>query len=470
MSSLSQVAPEESLWSSLREAIRGSQRDYTEGSISKAITLLAIPMVLEMVMESLFGVVDAFFVAHLGADAVATVGLTESVLTLVFAVAMGLSMGTTAMVARRIGEKNPQAASAVAVQSIILGVVVSALTAAVGVWFAPDLLRLMGASESIVRTGVSYTRVIYGGSITILLLFLINAVFRGAGDASIAMRSLWIANLINIVLNPCLILGLGPFPQMGVTGSAVGTTIGRGVGVLYQLWKLADGRGRVVVRLSDFRLVPDVMARLIRVSVGGMVQYFVAVASWIALVRMAASFGSAAIAGYTLALRIIIFALLPSWGMSNAAATMVGQNLGAKKPDRAEKSVWRAGFLNMVFLGCVALIFITLAEPIIAIFTNDSSVQPVAASCMRLVSYGYIFYAWGMVMVQAFNGAGDTYTPTAINVVCYWMWQLPLAWWLAFRSHLGPNGVFWAIAIAESTLAVCAVLVFRRGKWKELKV
>jgi putative MATE family efflux protein len=459
-----------SFWSSLRQVFLGAQRDYTDGSISRAISLLAIPMVLEMAMESLFGIVDVFFVARLGADAVATVGLTESLLTPLFAVALGLSMGTTAIVARRIGEKEAEGAALASVQALIAGVAISAVVSVGGFLFAPKLLALMGASNSIIRTGSSYSRVIFGGSSTIFFLFLINAVFRGAGDPSIAMRSLWLANLINIVLNPCLILGLGPFPALGVTGSAVGTTIGRGVGVLYQLWNLYDGRGRVHIRRVHMRLDRAVMKRLLRLSAGGMFQYFINVASWIALVRMAASFGSAAVAGYTLAIRVIIFGILPSWGMSNAAATLVGQNLGARKPERAERSVWVTGLYNMCFLGGLGFLFVCFARPIARIFTSDPAIVDIASSALRIISYGYVFYAYGMVIVQSFNGAGDTNTPTIINFFCYWLWQVPLAWWLAFHTNAGVNGVFAAIAIAESTTAVVGILAFRRGKWKEVRV
>jgi putative MATE family efflux protein len=411
-----------------------------------------------------------FWVAHLGSDALATVGLTESVLTLLFAVAMGLSVATSAMVARRIGEKDPRAAAEAATQSILLGLMIAATVGITGGWFAPQLLRLMGASEPVIVSGTGYARAIYGGSATIMLLFLINGVFRGAGDAALAMRALWIANLINLVLNPLLIFGLGPFPKLGVTGSGIGTTIGRGTGVAIQIWMLSRGKSRVVVRASQFRLQPKLMGRLIRLSLGGIFQYFVGVASWIALVRMVATFGSVAVAGYALAMRIIIFAILPSWGMANAAATLVGQNLGARKPERAEQSVWRAGFYNMVFLGVVAATFITIAEPLVSVFTQDAGVNPVAVSALRFISFGYVFYAWGMVIVQAFNGAGDTVTPTIINLCCYWAWQIPLAWFLAFRLSIGSNGVFLAITIAESTIAIAGILAFRRGKWKQQKV
>ncbi len=456
-----------SLIAAIRDAIVGDpHRDFTEGSIPRAITLLAIPMVLEMMMESLFAVVDVFWVAHLGSDAVATVGFTESLLTLLYAVAMGLSISAAATVARRIGEKNSEAASDVAVQSILLGAIAAVVFGLAGVLSASYLLRAMGASPAVVAGGANYARAIYGGSGTVLLLFLINAVFRGAGDASLSMRVLWSANLINIVLNPCLIFGLGPFPRMGVTGSGVGTTIGRGCGVLMQLWFLFSGKSRVSVHWKQFRFQPGLMLPLLRLSLGGMFQNLIGMASWIVLVRIIATFGSAAVAAYTLAIRIMIFALLPSWGMANAAATMVGQSLGARKPHRAEQAVWRAGSYNMIFLGLVALLFIAFAESLLRLFTSDPQVAPLAARALRTVSYGFVFYAWGMVLVQAFNGAGDTVTPTVLNVICFWAWQLPLAWLLAFPLHWESGGVFWAIAIAYSTFAVIAFLAFRRGKWK----
>jgi putative MATE family efflux protein len=463
-------ASRSSIWRDLREAVAGSQQDFTEGAIPRAVLLLAVPMVLEMVMESLFGIVDVFFVARLGADAVATVGLTESMLSLVFGIALGLSMATTAMVARRIGEKDPEGAAVAAVHSIGIGVVVSLVIAIVSYWLAPRLLGRMGASPSIVATGSTYTRVMLGGVASIFLLFLINAIFRGAGDASIAMRALWIANAINIVLDPCLINGWGPFPRMGVTGAAVATTIGRSTGVIYQLAKLLGGRGRVKIHRHQIKLDWDVLQRLLRVSFNGMLQFMIATASWLGLVRIAAVFGSAAIAGYTIAIRILVFAILPSWGMANAAATLVGQNLGAGKPARAERSVWLTGFYNMIFLGAVAVLFIAFAERIIGIFTNDPAVLPLGVACLRFVSYGYVFYAYGMVMVQAFNGAGDTLTPTFINFFCYWLFQIPLAYTLAIKIGMGANGVFLAIAISESTLAVVSMVFFRRGKWKKQKI
>lgn len=469
-STLTGPAEPSTFWSSVLDSLRGKQHDYTKGSIGRAILLLSVPMVLEMAMESLFGLVDVFFVAHLGSDATATVGLTESIFTLIFAAALGLGIATTATVARRIGEKNPEGAEVAAVQSIALGVIVSIFFGAIGILWGPDLLHLMGASPAIVATGSTYTRIMLGGSGTVFLLFLINAIFRGAGDPAIAMRVLWIANAINIVLDPCLILGLGPFPELGVTGAAVSTTIGRSMGVLLQLWYLFSARSRVTIRRRQLVLDADVMRRLMRLAISGMLQYAVATASWLALVRLVARFGSNALAGYTIAIRIIIFAILPSWGMSNAAATLVGQNLGARRPDRAEQAVWRTGLYNMIFLGSVAIVFVTFARPIVGNFTNDPAVQEFGVECLRFVSYCFVFYAWGMVMVQAFNGAGDTFTPTMINLCCYWLWQIPLAYTLSTNTSMGVRGIFLAIAISEATLAVAAILAFRRGRWKNRKV
>jgi MATE family, multidrug efflux pump len=458
------------IWSSLREAVMGSSQDFTEGAIGRAIILLAVPMVLEMCMESLFGVVDVFWVSHLGADAVATVGLTETALTLVFVVALGLSMGATALVARRIGEKDEQAAGLVAVQAIVIGLVVSVTTAVFGYFFAPNLLHIMGGSENVVKLGSGYTRMILSGSVTIFLLFLINAVFRGAGDAAIAMRVLWIANAVNICLNPCLIFGLGPFPRLGVTGSAVGTTIGRGIGVLIQLWILTSGRGRLAVRASQFRVDFAVLWRLIRLSLNAIFQYMVQMASWIGVVRIIASFGSGATAAYTIDIKVIIFAILPSWGMSNAAATLVGQNLGAGKPDRAETSVWRTSLYNTMFLGGIGLLFFVFAPQIVSLFSSDPTVMPLAVNGLRLLSCGNISYAYGMVITAAFNGAGDTATPTVLNLLCFWVCQIPLAWAIAFHTNLGPNGVYVAVLTADTLLAVLGVMIFRRGKWKQVKV
>ena len=460
----------QSFWADVREAIAGSTRDYTDGSIGRAITLLAIPMVLEMCMESLFGLVDVFFVASLGNYATATVGVTESMLTILFAIAMGLSMAATATIARRIGEKQSDAAAVAAVQIIGAGIIIAGCFGIFGGLAAPSLLRAMGADVEMIEKGSAYTSVIFGGSVTVFLLFLINAVFRGAGDAAIAMRTLWLANGVNIVLDPCLIFGWGPFPELGLTGAAVATTIGRGTGVAYQFAMLIRGRGRLTIRREHVRFDWQVLRTMLRVSVNGMFQYLIATASWVALVRMVALFGSAAVAGYTIAIRLLIFAILPSWGMSNAAATLVGQNLGAGKPERAERSVYLAGFYNMIFLGLVAIVFISFAEVIVHQFTVQPEVLPIAVKCLRLVSYGYVFYAWGMVMEQAFNGAGDTATPTIINLFCYWLFQIPLAYSLAMWGGFGESGVFLAITIAESSLAVVALLAFRRGKWKRQKI
>ena len=458
------------VWRTIRDAIRGTHHDYTAGPIGRAIILLAIPMVLEMVMESVFAVVDVFWVAHLGPNAVATVGLTESMLTLVYTAAMGLSIGVTAMVARRIGEKNPEGAAEAAVQGIALGLITAAIIAVFGILYAPKLLGVMGASPEVIAMGSNYTRVMLGGNAVILLLFLINAMFRGAGDAAIAMRVLWLANAINIILGPCFIFGWGPFPELGVTGAAVATTIGRGTGVLYQLYRLVRRDGRVVIHRYQLKLKPAVMKTLLRLSGTGTFQVFVGMASWIGLTRINASFGAEALAGYTIAIRIIIFALLPSWGLANAAATMVGQSLGAGNPERGERAVWVAGFYNMIFLGTVGLVFATLAGPISGLFTSDPTVAPIAKACLRIISFGYVFYAWGMVLTNAFNGAGDTWTPTWLNLFCFWLWEIPLAWLMAVHFDMGPRGVAWAVTIAFSTLAALSVVLFRRGTWKLKKV
>ncbi|SRR6266542_1535361 len=459
-----------SAWATVREAMRGSRQDYTEGPIGRAIVLLAIPMVLEMVLESVFAVVDVFWVSKLGADAVATVGLTESMLALIYAVAIGLSMGAMATVARRIGEKDPERAAAAAVQSIALGIAVAVPIGIAGATLAPRLLAAMGAAPGVIATGSRFTAIMLGANGVILLLFLINAIFRGSGDASMAMRSLWLANIFNLFLDPCFIFGLGPFPRLGVTGAAVATTCGRGIGVLFQLWTLSRGRGRVVIRRHHLKLEPAVMLRLLRVSANGIVQVMIGTASWIGLVRILSGFGSAALAGYTIGIRIIVFAILPSWGMSNAAATMVGQSLGAKKPDRAERSVWIAGFYNMIFLGVVGATFVAFARPLIGLFTADPAVLPYGTDCLRFVSYGFLFYAFGLVFTQAFNGAGDTWTPTLINLFCFWLWEIPLAWLLSHNAGMGPRGAFLAIMVAFSTLAVVSGALFKRGRWKEKKI
>jgi putative MATE family efflux protein len=458
------------VWSIVRDAVRGIPHDYTTGPIGRAIVLLAIPMVLEMAMESVFAVVDVFWVSRLGPDAIATVGLTESMLTLVYTAAMGLSIGVAAVVARRIGEKRPEEAAEAAVQGIAIGLVVAAAVAVLGITLAPKLLAVMGASPGVIAMGSGYTRMMLGGSATVLLLFLINAIFRGAGDAAIAMRVLWLANIINILLGPCLIFGLGPFPRLGVTGAAVATTIGRGTGVLYQLYRLTRGDSQVTIRRSHWKLKPAVMTNLVRLSGSGTFQVLVGTASYIGLVRIVSTFGSAAVAGYTVAIRLVIFCLLPSWGLSNAAATMVGQSLGAGKPDRAERAVWIAAGYNMFLLGVVGVLFIVLAGQIVGLFTDDPVARPTGVLALRTMSYGFLFYALGMVLTQSFNGAGDTWTPTWINLICFWLWEIPLAYVLARVAGLGPFGVFLAITIGYSTLALVSAVLFRQGRWKLRRV
>jgi len=463
------VIPQEesqSLWSAVKESIRGSHRDYTRGPIGRAILLLAIPMVLEMVMESIFAVVDIFWVSHLGTDAAATVGLTESLMTLVYTLAIGLSIGGMAMVARRIGEQNPDGAARAAVQSIVLALIVSTIIAAVGAPLAPKLLTLMGGSPWVIEHGSAFTRVMLAGNASVVLLFMINAIFRGAGDAAIAMRTLWLANWINILLGPCLIFGLGPFPKLGIVGAAIATTIGRGTGAIFAITKLIRSGGRFNIERRHLRIEPSIISRLIRLSGTGTFQVFVGMASWVSLVRIISSFGSKPVAGYTFGIRVILFALLPSWGMANAAATMVGQALGAKNPERAERAVWQAGFYNMIFLGIVGLIFIFFAPQIIWCFTDKPDVAQYGVDCLRIVAYGFLFYAYGMVLGQSFNGAGDTWTPTIINLFVFWLWEIPLAYVLSVRFRMGPRGVFVAITVAFSTLAVVSAIVFRRGRWK----
>ena len=457
----------DSLWSSIKEAIRGSHhRDYTQGSIGRAILLLAVPMVLEMIMESVFAVVDIFWVAHLGTDAAATVGLTESLLTLIYALAIGLSIGATATVARRIGEKNPDGAARAAMQSIFIAIFISIVIALIGAPLAPKLLKIMGGSSWVIEHGSSFTRVMMAGNITVVMLFMVNAIFRGSGDAAIAMRTLWLANWINIVLGPCLIFGVGPFPKMGIVGAAIATNIGRGTGALFALSKLIKPGGRFEITRKYVKFEPAIMWRLIRLSSTGTFQVFIGMASWIGLVRIISSFGSNAVAGYTFGIRVILFALLPSWGMANAAATMVGQALGARNPARAERAVWQAGFYNMIFLGIVGLLFILFAPQIIWFYTDVPEVAAYGVACLRIVAYGFLFYAYGMVLGQSFNGAGDTWTPTVINLFVFWLWEIPLAYVLGVVLKLGPRGVFYSMTIAFSTLAVVSGLLFRRGKWK----
>src|ERR1700731_2788179 len=459
-----------SFWQVVIAAIRGEHRDYTTETLNRAVVLLAIPMVLEMVMESIFALADVFWVSHLGSDAVAVVGITESIMTIIYAVAIGLSMAATATVARRIGEKDPDRAATSAVQVILLGLFVSATLGLVGGSFGPDILRSMGGNEHVVSMGGNFSRIMLGGNATVLLIFVINAVFRGAGDAAIAMRTLWLANAINILLGPCLVFGLGPFPALGVTGAAVATNIGRGCGVLYQLFQLTTRTGRIRIQMRHLHFELGPALQMLKLAANGTIQNLVNTASWIGLVKILSQSGSAALAGYTIAIRVVIFAILPAWGLSNAGATLVGQNLGAGKPDRAETSVWRTGFYNMLFLGGVGVILIMFAEPAVRLFTHDPEVIPLAASCLRILSYGNIGYAYGMVMLQAFNGAGDTITPTWVNLFGFWFLEIPLAYWLAIPMNLRSKGVFFSIVIAEGSIALAGILLFRRGRWKQQKI
>ena len=461
------VAPQaESFWRTVREALHGSRRDFTEGPVGRAILLLAIPMVLEMVLESVFAVTDVFFVSKLGETAIATVGLTESMMSIVYTLAVGLSIGATAMVARRIGEHDPEHAAHAAVQTLALGAMVSITLAAMGIVFAPQLLRVMGASPDVIASGSVFTRVMLGGNASVVMLFLINAIFRGAGDAAIAMRVLWLANGINIVLGPLLIFGVGPFPRLGVAGAAVATTIGRGTGVAFALYRLFQQGRHIQVRREHLKIRPDVMVRLLRLSGSGTLQVFIGAMSWVGLIRILSTFGSAALAGYVIAIRCVLFALFPSWGLGNAAATMVGQGLGAKKPDRAEQAVWMASFYNLLFLGTIGIIFVAFADQIARVFTQDPLVLPYATRGLRVVALGFPVYAYGMVLNQSFNGAGDTWTPTYLNLIVFWVFGLPSAYALARPAGLGPDGVFWAITGEFVLLAVLSGVIFKRGKWK----
>ena len=465
-----QSSPSTRFWSDVRDSIRGVPRDYTTGRLGRAVLLLAIPMVLEMSMQSIFAVVDVYFVGRLGPDAVAIVGLSDSLLALIFAVAIGLSMGTTAMVARRIGEGSREQASVAALQGIAGGLAVSLPLGVIGIVYASELLQLLGASSELASTGRVFTGIMLGGNATVMLLFLINGVFRGAGDPALAMRALSLANLINIVLDPILIFGLGPIPALGLEGAAIATTFARGLGVVYQLRELTNRDGRVVIDWRRARVELAVMVRLMRVSGIGILQYLIGTASFLGLVRILAPFGDTVLAGYTVAVRIIIFILLPAWGVGNAAATLVGQNLGAGQPDRAERAVWFTARCNTVFLGMVGVIFVTFAEPLVGLLTTEPEVMAVATRCLRTVAYSYVFWGFGLVTVLAFNGAGDTTTPTWINLFVYWLVQIPLGWTLAGPVALGPQGVFLAIAISQCLLAATGVLVFRRGSWKKRQI
>lgn len=450
----------------LSMALRDNDEDFTTGPIGRALGLLAIPMMLEMAMESIFAVVDIAFVSRLGTDAVAAVGITEALITILYAIAIGLGVGLTAMVARRIGEKDADGAAQVTGQAIWLGVLLSIVIGVAGVIYARDLLAVMGASDGVIEQGAGFTAVLLGGSFSIIYLFLLNAAFRGAGDATVALRSLWLANGINIVLDPCFIFGLGPFPEMGVTGAAVATTIGRGVGVVYQLWYLMGGRGRIAFHLGHLRVAPALAARLIRISVGGIGQFLIATASWIGVMRIVAIYGSPAVAAFTIAMRMMEFTFLPAWGLGNAAATLVGQNLGANQAARAEESAWKAAKYNAIFMAIAGLVLMIFAHQITGLFTAEADVLRWGSNCLRILGVGFPMYAVGMVIVQSMNGAGDTATPATLNLICFWLVQIPLAFILATRTSLGPNGAFIAIVVSESLLTVLAVIVFRQGTWK----
>ena len=451
-------------------ALTGKDTDFTSGSIRKAIFMLSIPMVLEMLMESIFALVDIAYVSRVSVNAVATIGLTESVITLIYALASGLSMAATAIVARRVGEKNLQGARESAVQVIILGITVAIITGIFGAIYSKEILGLMGGSSELIQEGHGYTQLMIGGNITILLLFLINAIFRGAGDASVAMWILVLSNGLNIILDPIFIFGWGPIPEYGVMGAAIATNIGRGTAVLFQLIILFFGWSKIKIGISDIVIRFKVMTNIIKVSAGGIAQFLIGTSSWIFLMRIMSEFGSEVLAGYTIAIRVIMFSLMPSWGMSNAAATLVGQNLGANKPDRAEESVWKTGKYNAIFMFSISLIYLFFAEDIILSFNSTPQVVEYGTLCLQIIAAGYVFYAYGMVLTQAFNGAGDTNTPTKINFLIFWVLQLPFAYIMAITFKFGAVGVFLAISIAEVLLTIVSYILFKKGKWKEIKV
>ncbi|MES1186483.1 MAG: MATE family efflux transporter, partial [Myxococcales bacterium] len=457
-------------WRLLADAVRGVETDLTEAPLARALVMLAVPMILEMIMESIFAMVDVFWVAHLGATAVATVGLTESMMMIVYSLAMGVSIGAMALVARRIGEKDAEAASRTAVQGIWLGVGLALLLGGVGAIFAPQLLGLMGADTAIIERGTGFTRVMLGGNVTVFLLFLINSVFRGAGDAAQAMRVLWLGNALNIVLGPLFIFGVGPFPKLGVMGAAVATTLGRGIAVLYQLHILGRGRGKMRIAKRHLRFEPGLMWQVLKLSTSATGQMLISMTSYIGVMRILSGFGSAPLAGYTIGFRIFMFAILPAFGLANAAATLVGQNLGAKQPDRAEAAVWRASHVSAAFLCSIGVVFLVGAPTMVRLFTSDTEVARYAVNYLRIVSLGFPFYAYGMVVSQSFNGAGDTRTPTLINLAVFWALQIPLAWLLSTHTSLGPYGVFATLAISFSVFAVVSVLAFRRGTWRQTRV
>ena len=455
---------------SLKLALSGKEMEFTSGSIKRAVFMLAIPMILEMCMESIFAIVDIYFVSQVSVNAVATIGLTESVVTLIYAVAIGLSMAATAIVARRIGEKDPDAAARAAVQVILLGIAVAVVFSVIGLLFSEDILRLMGGEPDLIAEGAGYTKILLGGNVTIMLLFLINAIFRGAGDASVAMWALVLSNGLNIILDPLFIFGWGPLPAFGVEGAAIATTIGRGSAVLFQLSILFYGWSRIKISLKDVVIRVSTLFNLVKVSLGGIGQFLIGTSSWVFLMRMMSEFGSEVLAGYTIAIRVVLFTLMPAWGLSNAAATLVGQNLGANKPDRAEASVWITSKFSAIFMAFVSLVYLLFARELIALFTDVQKVIEYGSLCLRIIAAGYVFYGFGMVVINAFNGAGDTKTPTFINFFCFWLFQLPFAYLMAFTLDFGPTGVFWAITLAQASVAVVGVIWFKKGHWKMTKV
>lgn len=459
-----------SVWQEIRNAIRGVEVDYTQISLKRAIFLLAVPMILELLMETTFAVADIFFVGKLGASAVATVGLTETYLFLFYSIAMGLSVAVTAIIARRIGEKNKEDAAKSAVQAIALGVLASIPFLIAGIFFSKELLALMGGDPWVIEEGYKYTQWMLGGNVVIMLLFVINAIFRGAGDAAIAMWVLGIANIINIILDPILIFGWGPIPAMGIEGAAIATNIGRGIGVLMQLWLLFKGGKQIRLSMAQLCLDTKIMLNILKTSLGGIGQMIISMTSWIFLMRILADIGSEAVAGTTITIRIMMFAMMPAWGLSNAAATLVGQNLGAGNPDRAEATIWKVGAYNMFYLVLVSLLFFFFNEELVGIFTNDKAVIAIGAEWLQILSYSFFVYGWWMVSVQAFNGAGDTKTPTKINLVFFWLIQIPLSYFLAIHLGWEQSGVFWGVFVSETSVGIFTLWLFRKGKWKSVTV
>ena len=452
-------------WMLVKSSLRGDEYDYTRIPLNKAVILLAIPMMLETSIEALFAITDIFFVAKLGKDAVATVGITEAVITLLYAIGIGLSISVTALVARRIGEKEIQRAKTLAGQAILFGLALSIIIGISGFIFAKDILSFVGASDVIINEHYGYTAIMLGGCATILLFFILNGICRGSGNPVIAMKAIWLASLINIVLDPCLIFGIGPFPELGIEGAAIATTLGRAIGILYVSYILFNNSYTFSLALKDLAFVYEELRLLIKVSIGGMLQFFIATSSWIFMMKIIAEFGSTALAGYTIAIRVIDFIIMPVWGLSNSVSTLVGQNLGANNVERAKQAVYQVTKYNVGLMLIISFVFIVFPEAIISIFTQEHDVIDIGAQCLRILSYGFGLYGLGLAMIQAFNGAGDTYTPTWINIVCFWVFQIPFGYWLSVKLFDSPTGVFWAIFLAESLMAVIGLAIFRQNKW-----